>query len=78
MTDHNLNAFADSMVELGRANGFVLGMKRAIEIMRKHDIRADHPARTQVFDEMMDSTREGVTAYANGAFNASPPPPATA
>lgn len=78
MTDHNLNAFADRMVDLGRANGYILGLKRAIEIMRKHDLGPTHPARSQMFDEMMDCDPRSVKAYNEGAVNAVPPPPATA
>lgn len=73
MTLQEMNAFADRIIEVGRAHGFILGMKRAIEIMRKHDLPADHPARAQLFTEMMDCDQDGVTAYCNGAFNADSP-----
>ena len=73
MDAKELNEFADRMIEVGRAHGFILGMKRSIEILRKHGIPADHPVRGQLFSEMMDSNMEGVTAYSRGALNASKP-----
>jgi len=78
MTDHNLNAFADRMVDLGRANGYILGLKRANEILRAHGIDVAHPARTQVYNEMLDCDQASVKAYSEGAVSAVPPPPAAA
>ena len=70
MDAKELNDFADRMIATGRGHGFILGMKRSIEILRKHGIEADHPARAQVFQEMMDCDQDGVTRYTQGALNA--------
>ena len=70
MTSQELNDFADRMTAHGRAHGFILGMKRSIEILRKHGIEADHPARAQLFLEMMGCDADGVTRYTQGALNA--------
>ena len=70
MTAQELNEFADRMIATGRAHGFILGMKRSIEILRKHGVPADHPARAQLFQEMMDCDQDGVTRYTQGALNA--------
>jgi hypothetical protein len=72
MDQKELHSFANDMIALGRAHGFILGMKRANEILRAHGIDPVHPARAQLFDEMMTSNQAGVTAYAAGALNASP------
>jgi hypothetical protein len=69
MTDRE---HADYLISLGRAHGFVLGMKRANEILRAHGIDVVHPARSQLFDELMDSDRASVTAYMHGAISAVP------
>ena len=61
---------ADYLVSLGRAHGYILGLKRANEILRAHGIDVVHPGRAQVFNEMQDATRPGVDAYAGGALNA--------
>jgi len=45
--------FANDMVRLGRDLGYVEGLKRAIEIMRKHGLPVDHPARIEVYEELM-------------------------
>lgn len=55
-------AFAESMIALGQHNGYVLGLKRAIEFMRNHGLDVMHPARTDVFNELMDCTRDSVQA----------------
>ncbi len=73
MDRNDWNAFADSMVALGRSHGFILGMRRSIEILRKHGVPADHPARLQLFTEMLDCDQDGVTAYSLGALNANKP-----
>ena len=68
-----LNDHADRMIALGRSHGFILGMRRSIEILRKHGVPADHPARLQLFTEMLDCDQDGVTAYSLGALNANKP-----
>ena len=62
--------FANNMVALGREHGFILGMKRATEILRAHGIEVAHPARMQIFHEMQHCDRASVQAYADGALNA--------
>jgi len=73
MDAKELNEFADRMIAVGRAHGFILGMKRSIEILRKHGVPADHAARLQLFTEMMDCDQDGVTRYMQGALNANKP-----
>jgi len=45
--------FAQDMVRLGRDLGYVEGLKHAIDVMRKHGIAVDHPARVEIFSELM-------------------------
>ena len=67
--------FADNLVSLGREHGFVLGMKRANEILRKHGIDVLHPAREEILAEMQNCNRASVMAYKDGAVSAALPRP---
>jgi len=51
----DLKTFADDLVNTGREHGYVLGLKRANEIMREYGIDVTHPARTAVFNAMMSA-----------------------
>ena len=49
----NTQTFATDMVRLGRDLGSVEGLKLAIDIMRKHGIGVAHPARVEIYHELM-------------------------
>lgn len=53
MTDAEIKTFANGMVTSGKTLGYVLGLKRAIDIMREHGISVEHPARIAVYDALM-------------------------
>ena len=49
----NTKTFATDMVSLGRDLGYVEGLKRAVDILRKHGVDVAHPARVEIFQELM-------------------------
>ena len=56
-------AFINDMVQQGRSLGYVEGLKLAIDIMRKHGIDVQHPARLEAFQELMTG-RPPVSSFA--------------
>jgi len=49
----NTQTFATDMVRLGRDLGYVEGLKHAIDVMRKHGVNWGHPARVEIYQELM-------------------------
>ena len=57
-------AFANDMVRMGRELGHVEGLKRAIDILRKHGVDVMHPARVEIYNALMDGPPVAPTMFA--------------
>jgi len=70
MNTQELNDFADRMIVLGQYHGYIMGLKRANELLRKHGVEVSDPARRDISAELYECTVEGVQAYRQGAVSA--------
>jgi hypothetical protein len=75
MNEQQLKAFALDMIQAGRSLGHVQGLKLAIDILRKHDVPVDHPARIEIYHALMSAPPAETAPAILDATGGTPPRP---
>ena len=73
----NLKSFADNLVAQGRELGFILGLKRANDILREHGVDVCHPSQDSDLRRHACRKAPSVRLPAPPATPTKPPPPPT-